>query len=142
MSDCCSSENQESSKNIKLECPKCGQKCLTVSLRTILHHISQSWQQTLSEQSYFYCRNTECDAVYFSDDNDVIAKSEVRTSIGIKDGSDEDLICYCFGVTKAEAMVNKDAKEFVVRMTKDSMCSCDTANPSGRCCLRDFPKFK
>jgi len=142
MPDCCSSENEENISVTKHECPTCRQKSLAVSKRTILHHVRQSWFQKLSGQQYFYCRSSECDIVYFSMDSQVITKSDVRTEIGIKEESKSALICYCFGVNKAEAMVNKDAKDFVVKMTKESMCSCDTANPSGRCCLRDFPKFK
>jgi hypothetical protein len=28
----------------------------------------------------------------------------------------------------------------VMAQTKAGLCSCDTSNPSGRCCLKDFPK--
>jgi len=147
MSDCCSSENRkainrEKIKITKLECPTCGKKSLTVSQKTILHHMDQSWQKQLSDQAYFYCRDAKCGVVYFTEDQQIIEKSSVRTRIGIKEDSDKALICYCFGVNKSEATTNKNAKAFVVKMTKESMCSCDTANPSGRCCLRDFPKFK
>jgi hypothetical protein len=107
----------------------------------MLHHIKQPWSHKLSDQQY-YCGNPSCDVVYLSEDTTIIKKSGIRTSIGVKEQSGDALICFCFGVSKAEAASNEDVKNFVIKQTKESMCSCDTANPSGRCCLKDFPKFK
>ena len=140
MSDCCSSEEQENKNKSKLKCALCGEKCLLVETNVILHHIVDPWAQELSDETYYFCRNSKCKVVYFSEDKKVFTTSEVRTDIGIKESSENGLICFCFGVDKIDAINNPKTKEFVLKMTKESVCSCDTANPSGRCCLRDFPK--
>ncbi len=112
---------------------------LEVPRETILHHLDKPWLHPLKEQKYFFCHDPECDVVYFTEDHNVINKSQLRTRVGIKEQDDNALICYCFGVSKKEA---REAKAFVIQQTKTSACACTTRNPSGRCCLKDFPKFK
>ncbi len=147
MSDCCNStsdsdfNSETRSKTAKRSCPQCQHTCLSVTVKTMLQHIKQVWMFEFSDQQYFYCRDLACDVVYFDEDDRTINKSNIRTLIGIKEASDEALVCFCFGVNKAEAATNKNAKEFVIKQTKASVCSCATANPSGRCCLKDFPKW-
>ena len=141
MTDCCTSQCQDKSKTSRPDCPVCGQKCLTVSVKTIWHHLRQPWLHKLTGQQYYFCKTPSCHVVYFSEGSTIINQSDIRTAIGIKQQSDDALICFCFGVSRAEAVTNRHAKEFVRQQTKASMCSCDTANPSGRCCLKDFPKF-
>ena len=137
MSDCCSSSCDTKVQPNKLDCPACGEKCLSVSRKAMLQHIKQPWTYKFADTPYYYCGNPDCDAVYFSATNKIIHQTEIRTP-----KKDNDLICFCFGVTRSEATINKGIKDFVIQQTKHSMCSCETANPSGRCCLKDFPKFK
>jgi len=135
MTDCCTSACETKSGTGKLACPACGEKCLPVSLKAMLHHITQPWAYPFSDEQYYYCSNSGCDVVYFSATNKLVHNSAIRSP-----DKDEDLICFCFGVTRSEVTINKDIKDFVVTQTKHSMCSCETANPSGRCCLKNFPK--
>ena len=135
MSSCCSSPSETKPKISKLDCPSCGKKCLHVSFKTMQHHIKQPWSYPFSEEQYYYCGNPGCDAVYFSATNKIIHVSEIRPP-----SKDEDLICFCFGITRSDSTINKGLKDFVVEKTKSSMCSCEMVNPSGRCCLKDFPK--
>lgn len=139
MSDCCSSNpniNQQSKRHV---CPNNGKQYLEVPYRTILHHVKEPWRLELKEQRYYFCDESNCKVVYFGFDNTCITKSMLRTKVGIKETADDTLICYCFGITKAEAKSNKQAKTFVIEQTKNGRCSCETSNPSGRCCLKDFP---
>ena len=154
MSDCCATsgesenenENESKPKTLKRECPACHQLCLNVQTKTILHHLKEAWNYDLSDENYFYCRTKSCDVVYFSNDGNgnekTLLKTDLRTAIGIKEQDDNTLICYCFGINKAEAVTDKKIKDFVIAQTKESNCTCETTNPSGRCCLKDFPKFK
>lgn len=142
MSDCCGSTCESKPKTLKCECPACGQVALDVSTRAMLQHIKDVWRYDISDEQYYFCRTEDCDVVYFTENDETISKTDIRTRIGIKEQEDSELICYCFGVNKAVAATDKKAKEFVVKQTKDSICACETANPSGRCCLKDFPKFK
>jgi hypothetical protein len=113
---------------------------LEVSRETILHHLDKPWLHSLGEQKYFFCHDPECEVVYFTENNTVIKKSQLRTRVGIKEQDDSALICYCFDVSRLDARTTKEAKAFVIQQTKESACTCATSNPSGRCCLKDFPK--
>ena len=120
MSDCCASSCTPNTTPKKHTCVSCGNDYLEVPYSTILHHIKMPWQTSLKEQGYYFCANPECDVVYFGLDNSTIKKTELRTPVGIKETSDEALICYCFDVNRAAAQSNKDAKAFVVEQTKVS----------------------
>ena len=64
--------------------------------------------------------------------------SELRSAI--KEYNEDRLICYCYGVTMKQASTNSNIKPFVIQETKEDSCACETRNPSGRCCLKNFPK--
>lgn len=66
---------------------------------------------------------------------------------GIKDLSLEGMICYCFKYSKKElyhaiktGTENKILEDIKTKM-KDPGCFCETANPSGKCCLGDINAF-
>lgn len=140
MSDCCGSTCETKLKSSKLACPVCHQVALDVPTRTMMQHIKDVWQYDFIAEQYYFCRTEYCDVVYFTENGQCLNKADIRTRIGIKEQDDSALICYCFGVSKAAAATNKEVKDFVVKQTKESTCTCETANPSGRCCLMDFPK--
>lgn len=142
MSDCCSSGTCTTPIKIGIEkhqCPVNKKFYKSLPTRTVLHHIKQAWERKESNKTFYYCDDPECNVVYFSSDDSVITLSEIRTEIGTKSSSEEALICYCFGVTKSQSRDPK-IKHFVIEQTKQGLCSCDTSNPSSKCCLKDFPK--
>lgn len=109
----------------------------------MLQHIKSPWLHSLTnKQAFFYCNSALCGVVYFSPDGTTFKKSDIRVEIGVKEQKDSALICFCFGVSKAQATSDKKIKEFVANQTRLSLCACDISNPSGRCCLKDFPKYK
>ena len=140
MADCCSSSDRKTARPNKRRCPANGVEYTGVSTRTIAHHIKHSWQWNDKGRHYYFCDDPDCDVVYFADDDSVILKSQLRTRVGIKEANDDALLCYCFGVTKADALNNPGIRDFVATETKLGLCSCETSNPSGRCCLKDFPR--
>ena len=147
MSDCCSTNNSPSNAAghtapNKHLCPVNGKPYTKVPSHTLSHHLKQPWLWDGNPtQQYYFCDDPACEVAYFSEDNAIINKSKLRTTIGIKEqNNDNELVCYCFGVTFADARDNKAIKDFVVDMTKQKKCACDARNPSGRCCLKDFPK--
>jgi hypothetical protein len=105
-----------------------------------MHHITWAWTWQPTAHRYFFCDDPACEVVYFGDDGSTILKSQLRTQIGLKEMSGDELLCYCFGVTKQDFQSNPATRDFVVAQTKAGQCSCDTSNPTGRCCLKDFPK--
>lgn len=140
MSDCCSTTEVKTVHPKKRYCPSNGIEGTEVSAKTISHHIKQSWKWKHADTRYFFCDDPDCDVVYFGDDDSVITKVQLRTTVGIKETSNETLACYCFGVSKAEAINDPGIREYVMSQTKHAQCSCDVSNPSGRCCLKDFPR--
>lgn len=140
MSDCCSSSSCDRAQPKRHRCPVNGREYAEVSARTIAHHIAAAWNWRPTAGRYFFCDDPSCEVVYFGDDGSTILKSQLRTRLGLKDAADEALLCYCFGVSKRDFRDNSATRDFVVAQTKAGRCSCDTSNPSGRCCLKDFPK--
>ena len=140
MSDCCSTARKTEKPSRTHGCPVNGQKYTQVSIRTMLHHISSPWEWNEKEQGYYFCDDPNCDVVYFGEDDSVITKAEIRTVVGIKDDSPDALSCYCFGVSSSEVKRHPDIRDFIIDKTQAGVCSCDTRNPSGRCCLKDLPE--
>ena len=138
MSDCCSTACKTLKPPKTHVCPVNGKKYMQVSIRTMLHHISKPWEWTEKKQGYYFCDDPNCDVVYFGEDNTVIAKAQIRTVVGIKENKPDALMCYCFGVSSLEAHLYPDIRHFIVNETQTGICSCETSNPSGRCCLKDF----
>ena len=135
MNSCCAPE--ESPK--KHLCPACQASGSKVALRTMLHHLQNPWQATLPQQAYYFCTSADCDVVYFGLDNQQFTTNQLRQPISQKNPSPETLICYCFGVTRKQALESPAIRQFVVEQTNTGICSCTTHNPSGKCCLKDFP---
>jgi len=134
MSECCNT----SSSNKKHVCPVNGKAYSQVSTRTIKHHISEPWNHELSNTNYYFCSDPNCEVVYFGLDDSIINKTQLRTELGFKEKDQNALICYCFGVTKKQAEENPNIKTYVTEQTKNHTCSCETSNPSGKCCLKHF----
>jgi len=140
MSDCRSNNRDVDPQPKRHVCPKNGKQYHEVSFSTVLHHVKEPWKHVPKEQTYYYCFDPDCDVVYFGIDNSTILKNQLRTKVGVKESGEDGLICYCFDISKAQAQTSEQAKVFVIEQTRSSACSCSTHNPSGRCCLKDFPK--
>lgn len=140
MNNCCTQNDASKRYPKSHDCPVNGNIYSSVERKTLLHHVSQPWSDALTEQAYYFCTDPLCDVVYFGHDNTIIHTDELRTSVWQKTRSVDATICYCFGVTKYQALRDENIKAFVTEQTKKSLCSCETSNPSGRCCLKDFPK--
>jgi hypothetical protein len=135
MADCCNASVHPH----KHCCPANGLEYAEVPARTIRHHLRAGWCWDDRGRRFFFCDDPACDVVYFSDDGAVILKTQLRTAVGVKETAANALLCYCFGVTRAAALNQPEARQFVLAQTRLGQCSCKTNNPSGRCCLKDFP---
>lgn len=144
MSDCCDTDCTKKYSPRRFTCPVNKNEYIEVPIKTILQQIQSpwksSWESRLTNQNYYFCDDPECDVVYFGLDGSVIKKSDLRIKVGVKEKTEDAQICYCFGVSKAEALQNPEIKRYVTQQTKEKNCACDIRNPSGRCCLKDFPK--
>ena len=135
MADCCSTPTTGEGNPGKRRCPANGAECCEVSPRTIAHHISEPWTWMPSAARWFFCDDPDCDVAYFGDDGSILRRSQLRDHAA----TDERLLCHCFGLTHAEFLRHPATRDYVVAQTRAGQCSCETSNPSGRCCLKDFP---
>ncbi|MCU7960123.1 MAG: hypothetical protein KZQ58_09015 [gamma proteobacterium symbiont of Bathyaustriella thionipta] len=141
MTDCCSSSCTPHKPPRKHSCPQNGIQYAAVAAATIKHHIKAPWNWPEPQQAWYFCDDPDCPVVYFAEDNSVIEEAALRTEVGKKHQRADSLLCYCFGVTYAEAHANPPVRDYVKQETKAHTCACDKRNPSGRCCLADFPKI-
>jgi hypothetical protein len=137
---CCSSSGGDNARSNKARCAANGLECSTVSVRTITHHITQPWAWVPSARKYYFCDDPDCAVAYFGDDDSIVLKSQLRTRLGATERSEHALLCYCFGISRADFVRDPATREYVIAQTRTGACSCETSNPAGRCCLKDFPK--
>ncbi|WP_158083120.1 hypothetical protein [Methyloprofundus sedimenti] len=89
----------------------------------------------------FFCDNPDCEVIYFAQDNAVIKVDELRTIVGIKAKTKAALVCYCCGVSSADAKHSSKPKYLLLTIVRQRKCACAVRNSSGRCCcLKGFPK--
>jgi hypothetical protein len=139
----CSSTSTRNDTPKQAVCPLNGQAYSQVSLRTVLHHVTKPWQHELRSQAYYFCDDPDCEVVYFGNDQQLIRQNELRLTVGQKSHSPDKHICYCFDIRMTDLQGGGDhekLKTFVIEQTRDSTCDCEIRNPSGRCCLKDFPR--
>ncbi len=134
MSGCCTTAGRKHS------CPLNGKAYASVPDMTLLYHLKNIYRQTLKPQTYYFCDDSDCEAVYFAEDGSYLTQAELRTPIGQKDTSGSATVCYCFGIDRDTATHDPAAKQFVIDQTRQKNCACESFNPSGRCCLKDFPE--
>ena len=140
MSDCRSSCCTQASFSKRHKCPANGKEYSLVSSSTIKKHIKDPWLWNEELQGYYFCSDPNCEVVYFGQDDSIMNKESMRTKVGIKEKNENAILCYCYGVTKAEAKNNPNIRSFVVQETQKQQCACESRNPSGKCCLAYFPK--
>ena len=136
---CCHTNMKKGSR----ACPACGQRCLPVSRQTMLHQVQFPDNQHLAEGEYLFCANRDCTTGYFSPFA-LIPKSQIRA---FQPGQTA-MLCHCFDISEAAyrtALADGTAatiRDFVVQQTKEGLCSCESRNPSGRCCLASFRQME
>lgn len=140
MSDCCSMTCASDVFPRRHTCPVNGNAYGRVSPVTMKHHIRAPWAWREQHQGYYFCTDPDCRVVYFGEDGSIIDRAALRADVGVKQKSDNALVCYCYSISRREAALDPRIREFVVEETRQQRCACEYRNPSGRCCLADFPK--
>jgi hypothetical protein len=140
MSATCSCVNNHSPD--KHVCPVNGRVYASVDRRTVLHQIKTPWQRQVPEQGYYFCTDPDCEVVYFGDDDRLLRRNDLRTTVGQKARTPDRPICYCFDIRANDALAENAAiaRQFVIDHTRDGSCDCAIRNPSGWCCLKEFPE--
>ncbi|QPB72222.1 hypothetical protein D5125_16965 [Magnetovirga frankeli] len=136
MSSCCSSGTPGVSSNL---CPDCGDKGRPISWHWVLLHLKAPWQWADRAGDFNFCANPSCDTIYFASTGTCVYQADIRTQVGLKSASPQATVCYCYGISK-EQSVEPSLRQFVIAQTQKGQCACEARNPSGRCCLADFPR--
>lgn len=142
MTRCCDTDAAAPAAPNKARCPRNGRNYSRVSLQTITHHLRKPWARRIDAPAYYFCDDPHCEVVYFAADESVFTRADVRYAVAQKLRTDERKICYCFDISAADLRAPEALsrlKAFVIERTRQGLCSCEIKNPSGRCCLADFP---
>ena len=94
MTECCAANTFDREPPKRSRCPVNGKEYGSVGYKTILHHLSDPWLNSLIAQGYYFCSDAECEVVYFGQDGSLITKAALRTNVGVKEKSPERMICY------------------------------------------------
>lgn len=144
MNDCCQPNSTDCSSGHESSprtapCPLDHAVCHQVDYKTVLQHIKSPWLHDMTDQAYYFCSEPDCDAVYFDQKGQVFVTEQLRTPVWQKTNNPDDPVCYCFGVSLKQAANEPALRQFVIEKTRSGLCDCSSRNPSGRCCLKDFP---
>ncbi len=142
MTDCCAHSACDRTPPKTAVCSRNGRRYTGVALRTVLHHVRQPWARALTEQAYYFCDDPDCDVVYFGDDQSLLMRADLRHAVGQKSISPDKTLCYCFDIDTSSLLTREEqvrARAFVIEQTRNANCDCEIRNPSGRCCLKNFP---
>ena len=143
---CCSKESKSDQTlkvSVEFECPKCQSKGVKIKYVTPQAQLKEQSKDKLNpDLAYKYCKNSECDIAYFSEDKKVtFSKDELIVKATLKDKGLDVNTCYCFGITRQDILDeikktgNSSAVETIKAKMKDPGCFCETSNPQGGCCL-------
>lgn len=143
---CCLQDRCSVEKKKEL-CPVCKQESDAVSTKTLESLLIDQTKSVVKHlDGFFFCHHPSCATVYFKKDI-ILEQKELTISVGLKEDAPLDTICYCFKWTQ------KDIDNELIRIGRSSVlddikqkmhslgCSCETLNPSGKCCLAGIKKF-
>jgi Zinc binding domain len=124
-------------------CPRCGSPGSPVYRATLESHVPPETLAHLTD-SAFFCPFARCSVVYFDLFDRVIEESAVAAPVYPKNPSAP--LCACFGLTRDD--IEDDLREGTVTRTRASVeransseARCQTASPSGQCCLSEIQGY-
>jgi hypothetical protein len=138
----CCQPKESNQRTSKISCPECGQEGGKIGHITLENHLLPDIKgQIESDAIYKFCKNPNCDVVYFSSLKSIFFKHNLKEKVTIKDDDLDVKTCYCFNVTRGDianeisATGNCGVIEIIKVKMKDPGCFCETSNPQGGCCL-------
>lgn len=149
---CCDNKNDSQSKektDTIFNCTKCQNKGVKVQIITLQSLLKDCCKGKISSNSiYKFCKNSECETVYFSrDKSHFFIKEELTVKATLKDKGLDVNVCYCFGHTRQsildeiQSTGNSTVLEDVKAKMKNPGCFCETSNPQGGCCLGNITSW-
>lgn len=129
-------------------CIGCTTPSRAVHRRTLEHLVKPVKAATIQDVQYYYCSNSHCEVVYFSNENvPVFTVEDVKVRVFAKDLGENVAVCYCFDWTRARIKNeliqtgHSTAPANIAREIEAGNCACDVRNPKGECCLGDVRSF-
>jgi hypothetical protein len=144
MGSCC--ETPKDSESGATCCPRCEEIGRPVANETILAILNPESATPLLAVERRFCRNPNCDVLYYGADGRVAPKTAAIVRVGVKESKDPVPVCYCFGFTRSDvrAEIERTGDSSIPDRIKAEMhtsgCACATKNPSGACCLGEVRK--
>ncbi|NUM78748.1 copper chaperone Copz family protein [candidate division KSB1 bacterium] len=145
--DCCLVV-EKTAAPARAACPVSGTLSRKVQHRTLEHLLKPEKLGFLLEVQYYYCKESTCNVVYFSnEDGPFFTTNDVAVKVFVKDQGDDVPVCYCFNWTRAR--IKQEIRESgkstaaveIAREIKAGTCACDIKNPKGECCLGEVNSF-
>lgn len=145
--DCCAAASTASAAP-KPICPSCGMPGKPVPGRTVASLVSAIALKTLDGLRPYFCRNGDCDALYFVASGVIANKTDAVVRVGLKETEGPRPICYCFGFTYEDiaaevAQGTASGPTIAARIRAEvraGRCDCEGKNPAGSCCLGDVQR--
>lgn len=142
MSSCCSVSEEKTAAPPVMTCPECASRSKqveTLTVKSLVRHLPFG----MPAVQYYFCEAPGCAVVYFPANSGAptFRQSDLLVPVGAKGGSDDGLICYCFGITREDILdeIQQTGKSTVSDRIKAEVkagnCACAVKNPSGKCCL-------
>lgn len=143
--DCCApSSNVEAAKT---NCPSCGERGKSVPLITLKSLLTASFLETIEpENPYYFCSNSSCNTVYFSDSqSQTFKENALKVPVLQKNSSMGTPVCYCFNWTRERLFQAISDKlrpiEQIKKHVQSNRCGCEVNNPQGACCLGNVTAY-
>jgi len=140
---CCSaSSNPESESRWQRLCPQDGtpgKSIQPITLKSLL--LPAALEQFNSAAAYGFCPSLKCSVVYFSEQGQIFATSDLKVPVFQKDVNDDVPICYCFGWSRRRIREELNQIGFssavttIIAHIQAKRCGCEVNNPQGSCCL-------
>jgi len=146
MAECCCAAATDTLDEAP-RCPVSGARTTPVDLRTVKALLTETALARLSATAaHRFCADPSCDIVYVDAGGARYLTSDLRVPVWQKAraGSEDRIICYCFGESEArmrrelEATGRSLATDRVRAHIAAGRCACDLRNPRGACCLGDL----
>ncbi len=126
----------------RLPCPACGQSGRKVGPETVAALVRPEHRDRVqAAATWHFCATPGCPVAWYGPGGARVEAEEARIRIAGKPPGPPTPLCYCFGHSEEEiaAEVARTGTSTVpVTITakvQAGECSCETSNPSGRCCL-------
>ena len=134
------------SKNIP-PCPTCNKIGKEVFNSVFKSNVkSESTHKIGMNSQNYICFNSDCETVYYNENEMTINHSELKREIWFKKVSKRKIICYCNNIDKEQIKeaINEYKlgtwEEITSHYRKKVIEKCEILNPTGHCCRETFNK--